>query len=234
MGNIQAQIAIMNLSASVTDQEVQTVMQALQLQISRDLAKVWNVQANLYFVPSGQQPLTTKDWILQVLDKQDPNVAGRHTVTDAGYPLMRVFNLDDQAQGLNWTVTASHELLNALVNPFLYTTVSGIQLGTQTKVERLYLMDVCGPVQADSQGYGITVGTTLVTVSDFVTPSWFAAENLSHSAYDFMQTIVQPFTAAAGGYYFYKDQLGVPWSVWFVAPQQVKGARDYRVRELTR
>ena len=74
-------IAVINASTVLTDAQVQPAVSALQIQVHRDFAPVWGVDADLTFVPSGSQPAPGM-WWLSILDTSDQAGAlGYHDVT---------------------------------------------------------------------------------------------------------------------------------------------------------
>jgi hypothetical protein len=95
---------------------------AVQIQVHRDFAQVWKIDANLGFVPTGQKAPTDSWWVV-VLDYSDLGGAlGYHDLTSAGLPMGKVFAATDKANGLSWTVTLSHEILEMLVDPNINRT----------------------------------------------------------------------------------------------------------------
>ena len=49
-------VAVLNASVELTDEEVQSAVAAVQVQVQRDFAPVWCVDAQLTFVGHGQTP----------------------------------------------------------------------------------------------------------------------------------------------------------------------------------
>ena len=66
----QIKISIKNDSSRLADAQVSAVVPALQTQVSQDFAPPWGVDADLDFVPKGQQP-PAGHWWLVVLDNSD-------------------------------------------------------------------------------------------------------------------------------------------------------------------
>src|SRR5277367_628327 len=114
-------ISVVNESTLVADAEVQAWVPALQIQVSRDFAPIWGIDALVQFVtPAAKaQPadwlmeaLKPINWVLGVFDNADQAGAlGYHDLTPAGMPIGKVFAGTDQQYNSSWTVTASHELL---------------------------------------------------------------------------------------------------------------------------
>jgi hypothetical protein len=192
MANIR--IAVINASTVLTDDQVQAAVPALQTQVHRDFASAWGIDADLSFVPSGASP-DPGLWWLTVLDNSDQAGAlGYHDVTDQGLPLGKVFAGTDLQYGDQWTVTASHELLEMLADPEINLTVF-VQPSQQAGT--LYAYEVCDACEADQLGYDI--GGTLV--SDFVYPAWFEPSRQPGSAqFDYANQIQAPLQLLPGGY----------------------------------
>lgn len=188
------QVAVINESTVLTGNQVSAAVPALQSQVHDHFAPAWGIDADLTFVPSGSQP-AAGSWWLVILDNSDQAGAlGYHDVTSEGLPLGKVFAGSDLQYGYEWTVTASHELLEMLADPEINLTVF-----VQSAVDKgiLYAYEVCDACEADQFGYQI--GGTLV--SDFVLPSWFESFRAPGSAqFDYASQIGQPFELLAGGY----------------------------------
>ncbi len=192
MANIQ--VAVINESTVLTDAQLQAVIPALQTQVSRDFAPVWGIDAELIFVPHGSQPPAHAWWLI-ILDNSDlASALGYHDLTDQGLPLGKVFAGSDIKMGYQWTVTASHELLELLADP--YTSLAAfIQPDANTGI--LYAYEVADACEADNLGYSING----VLVSDFVFPTWFESFRQPGSVqFDFCNHIQKPFQLLPGGY----------------------------------
>ena len=187
-------VAIINASTLLRDSDVAAAVPALQRQVTEHLAVVWGIDATLYFVPQGASP-PAGTWWLSVLDNSDQaGMLGYHDLTTEGLPIGKVFAGSDLMKGLNWTVTASHELLEMLIDPDINRAVF-VQDGTGGG--RLFACEICDPCEADQHGYLIDG----ILVSDFVFPSWFQSFRKPGSTqFDVLQRITQPFELIAGGY----------------------------------
>jgi hypothetical protein len=188
------QVSVINQSTVLTDDQVSPVVAALQKQVTNDFRPPWGVDAELTFVPTGAQP-TPNSWWLTILDDSDQaNALGYHDLTTDGQPIGKVFAGTDLKIGTEWSVTASHELLEMLADPNINLTVF-VQNANTTG--RLYAYEVCDACEADNLGYQIDN----VTVSDFVFPSWFESFRAQNSTqFDQTRNINAPLTLLAGGY----------------------------------
>lgn len=187
-------VAIINASTVLRDDDVAAVVPALQKQVSEHLSAVWGIDATLNFVQQGASP-PAGTWWLTILDNSDQaGSLGYHDLTNEGLPLGRVFAGSDMVNGNNWTVTASHELLEMLIDPDINRAVF---IQDETGAGKLYAYEICDLCESDQYGYQIDE----VLVSDFLFPSWFESFRTPGSAqFDVMQHITQPFELLAGGY----------------------------------
>lgn len=188
-------IAILNESTVLSDAQVQPVVAALQKQVTNDFCPAWGLTPpTLHFVPKAQiAPLGA--WQLVVLNSSDQAGAlGYHDVTPEDLPLGKVFAGDDLKDGVSWSVTMSHELLEMLGDP-LIDLAAVVQ--TAQKSGRIYAYEACDACEDDSLGYLIDG----IKVSDFVLPSWFVPG--SPAPYDHMKKIAKPLQILPGGYIGY-------------------------------
>lgn len=190
---IKPTIAFLNVSTVVTADELTAAVAALQIQVSRDFAPLYGIDAFLTIVTRDK--LIPGAWQIVVSDDSDmADALGYHELTQDGQPQGKVFAKSDKDNGLSWTVTASHELLEMMADPWACLCA----WGTDGKV-RAY--EVCDAVEADEFGYDIPVivpsGDSKVKVSDFVTPAWFDS---SPGPYSFRNNPTTPLQLLPGGY----------------------------------
>jgi hypothetical protein len=103
-------IAFINQSTVMTDAQVTPIVNALQIQTSRDFAPVWGVDAALIQVLKGQ-PAPKGAWQMILLDNADQAGAlGYHETSSEGLPLGKCFIKTDLDNGALPSVTISHEL----------------------------------------------------------------------------------------------------------------------------
>src|SRR5258708_24239792 len=121
MANIR--IAVINASTVLTDDQVQAAVPALQTQVHRDFAPIWGIDADVSFVPSGSNPNPGLWWLTVLDDSDQAGALGYHDITDQGLPLGKGFAGTDLKYSKQWTVTASHELLEMLADPEINLTV---------------------------------------------------------------------------------------------------------------
>src|SRR5258708_14506224 len=134
-------VMVVNRSSLVADDELRVVADALQRQVSEHLAPVWGRSAALRFVPMGV-PIDLDGWILALVDDTDDGAGEPNggNVTVRGQPagsvrVRRGWDSDD------WTLAASHELLELLCDPH------GPRTGGQGRRPNgtLFALNVCDP-----------------------------------------------------------------------------------------
>ena len=191
---------------------------ALQRQVTRDFALVWDVSATLDAfrrledVPIGYWPM--------IIVPDVKGAAGIHLDKD-GQPFALIEMSD------SWSLTASHEMLEMLADPFGNRLVPGpsIKRG-HGRVE--YLVEVCDPSEAAEFGY--TVNDILV--SDFYTPRFFDPVPTSATRYSFTGAIERPRQVLRGGYLSWHEPTSDHWwqQIWFGARKEY---RDLGVFDVT-
>src|SRR5689334_13991758 len=188
------QISIINASTVLSDKDVHPVVQALQHQVTNDFRPAWGVDAELKFIPEGHVPPAGTWWLTLLDDSDQAGALGYHDITPDGLPLGKVFAGTDLKFGTQWSVTASHELLEMLGDPNINLTVF-VQNDQTTGT--LYAYEVADACEADQFAYSID--NTLV--SDFVFPSWFEGFRTTGSTqFDQTKQIQNPFQLLTGGY----------------------------------
>ncbi len=176
------QIALVRHDERVPMEEILAVAAALQTQATRDVAPAWGVQGiisafeKLEDVPPGYFPL------LLVEDVQGGH--GYH-VPGQGLPMAVV----QYTAGTAWSVLASHEMIEMLVDPAGNLTTP---VWTPDDGWRQYIVEVCDPCQ----DVFYLIGD--VAVSDFVTPDYYDPSTTRDVPYSFTGALRAPLTLTAG------------------------------------
>jgi hypothetical protein len=192
-----ARVDVVNASTSLSDKDARRGVAALATQVKRDFAPVWNVNAEIHFVPRGARARRGA-WQLVLLDQRNAD-EGYHELTREGMPLGKVFLREAMKTSAGWTTTASHELLELLVDP---GTILGAFVEDRTLGPRVYAYEVCDPVQDDRFAYEIGG----VLVSDFVYPAWFEPWQKRGSVrFDHAEKLRLPFQVPRGCYAMFYD-----------------------------
>ncbi len=185
-------VVIVNQSAHVEAAAVAAAAAALSRQVNEHFALPppigFGIGCRLRVASVGAPP-QPDEWVLLLTDKIDVSGAlGYHDVTPHGLPVMRVFPKLDIDEGLPWTPTASHELLETLADP-------NIAKCAQAPDGRMWAYEVADAVEADSY---LIDG---VPVSNFVTPLYFEPPaHLTDAQFDYLKLVKQPYEIRPGGY----------------------------------
>ena len=206
-------IQFLNLSSTLSQTDAQAIVKAIAIQVSRDFAPTWGINANLYLAPEGQKTPTPGYWTIGFFDNSDQAGAlGYHDLTADGLPLGKVFVATTLSAGDLVSVTASHECLEMLADPDINLTAEFDD--AQGNPAKFYAYEVCDACEDDSFGYDIAMGKGTVRVSDFVTPAYFEQFRATGStSFDLFGHITQPFQILSGGYMGVLDlaNLGQGW-----------------------
>lgn len=194
MTSMTVPLAVVNMSTVLDRDEVRKYVAAQQQQITKHFYPKWGIDARMS-MPSNLESTVKNAWVLMLLDDSDQaDAMGYHYETPEGMPLSKVFVRQELRKDLNWTITASHEALEMLANPWIDRTV--ITTGPSGRGARIWAYEVCDPVEAE--GYAYAVNST--AMSDFVYPDWFQPQTWGVGPWDHMHMCPGPLTLTPGGY----------------------------------
>jgi hypothetical protein len=191
------QVALVPEGVNVELAEIVRVAAALQKQVARDFTPIWDIPATvdgfarLEDVPLGYWP------VLVVRDVA--GAAGVHLDRN-GQPFALV------EAGDSWSLTASHEILEMLADPFGNRLVASASPDPeQGRVE--ILVEVCDPPEDAEFAYLVNG----VLVSDFYTPQYFDPVKRPEAIYDFTGAITAPREVLRGGYLSWHNPVDDHW-----------------------
>src|SRR6266446_3522812 len=198
-------LALVADTKKITPSQLTKVAAALQKQATRDFGHIWEIEVNvsgfakLEDVPSDYWPIIVRD------DIKTPGAAGVHEDKN-GQPFALVQFSDE------WSLTASHETLEMLGDPFGNRLVAG---GSPKKGQGRvnFLVEVCDP--SEDRQFAYTVNG--VTVSDFYTPHFFDPVDAPDVRYSYTGAITKPRMVLQGGYLSWVVPKTNEWFqvVWF-------------------
>jgi hypothetical protein len=190
-------VAVINTSTILSDKEARRGLSGIIAQVKKHFAPVWNVKPEIHFVGRGKRA-ERGTWQLVLLDERNAD-DGYHQLTRDGLPLGKVFLRQAMKTPSGWTTTASHELLELLVDP---GTILGSFVEHRSLGPRVYAYEICDPVQDDRFAYEIEG----VAVSDFVYPSWFEPWRARRSVrFDYAGKLSVPFEVPRDCYAMFYD-----------------------------
>jgi hypothetical protein len=179
-------IACFNKATVPLGADLGALIAAMQHFASGCVAPVWGTPATLVksidFLP--------KAWAMVFLDDADAaNALAYHELTPDGFPISKVFVRTIQQDKQSLSVSASHELVEMLVDPAINLYSTGPDSRT------LYAYESADPVEETwfkLDGFDMT---------NFVYPSYFEIFRKPRSTqFDYMKKVTQPYKMLAGGY----------------------------------
>ncbi len=195
-------IAILNQSTLVSNADAATMTEAVAAQVRLDAAPLWDrapAAVVLYTDPSAVPATAHGIAIVDTIQNQPQGVLGFHT-EDQGGKLWGVVaakpELDNGGKVTtgDWSVSSVlyHEVLEMFVDP-------NCNLWANDGKGSAYSFEVCDPVEAP------TYMVSGVSVSNFVTPSWFDPLAAATAQFDQLGQLHAAFSILKGGYVVYES-----------------------------
>lgn len=191
-------LALVNLSSrAITLDELSGVAAALQIQCDRDFTPLWGVTAVVVAFDSGEKIPSTY-WPLRLLDKPSGGL-GIH-LDNRHHPYAEIMATPD------WSVTASHEMVEMLADPYGDRFVSAPDIDPHSDHHRVnYLVEIADPCEM----YDYSING--VAVSDFVTPEYYNASADPGASMDHLARLKNPLDVPRGGYISWIDPEDGRW-----------------------
>jgi len=210
-------VALVPRDVDVPAAELALVSSAIQIQLLRDLGPSWGLQATCTAYPSLDDVPPGYVVVFVVADAKGQ--AGLHFRPE--HPNEPPFALVTYRSDGAWSVAASHEVIEILVDPAGQRLIEGINpLEPSQRVS--FLVEACDPCQDVSFGYQVDDNHP-VLVSDFCLPSFYG-QGTQLSPYTFGRNILSPLTVARGGYLSWRNSTAQWYQVRSLGgPSQVIG-----------
>jgi hypothetical protein len=196
------QVGLVDKTGKLDPQLLQETAAAISVQITRDLAPIWDIQATVQYLHSPNK-IPVGVWPVLLVAKLPPDEGGFH-LDKKNQPYAEVIGTPDDN---DWTIDASHEIVEMLVDPQgnrLQTSraiaISGDGVADTTG-EFDYLVEACDPCEDNSYAYSIAG----IAVSDFITPNFYDPVVTSGTRYSFGGNIKAPRQVLPGGYISFVD-----------------------------
>ena len=215
------QLALVPDGVNLKMSELTRVASALSKQVARDFAPIWNTNAtvdafaSLEDVPSDYWPM--------IVAADVKGAAGFHDDQD-GQPFALI------EFGSDWSLTASHECLEMLADPFgrrlraANVPPQAVKVGLPDRRVR-FLVEVCDPSEAGDFAYTVNG----VLVSDFYTPAFFDPIAVSSVRYSFTGSIKAPRTVLKNGYISWSDPVTRHWMQLRMFPDELSSKTPHVV-----
>src|SRR5882724_8040435 len=177
-------IACFNQARTPLGVNLDTLIAAMQEYIDKHVAPVWGTPARLLRTTGFRK----NAWAVVFLDNADqPGALAYHDLTPEGLPLSKVFVKTTIANGDLVSVSASHELVEMLVDP----AINMMTTGPNPKL--IYAYESADPVEQ------LTFEVSGIPMSDFVYPSYFEVFRKAGSVkFDHLDKVSKPFQILAG------------------------------------
>ena len=159
---------------------------AMQVYVDQHIAPVWVTPAKLI----KSTGFVKNSWAIVFLDDADqPGALALHELTPDGLPISKVFVRTTLKNGDLVSVSASHELVEMLVDP----AINMMTTGPEARV--FYAYESADPVEA------LTFDVNGIPMSDFVYPAYFEVFRKAGSVkFDHLSKVKRPFQILSGGY----------------------------------
>jgi hypothetical protein len=211
------QVGLIDKTGELDPELAQAVAAALNVQVTRDLPQFWSVQATVIALPKNKVPSGV--WPVLLVKQLPPGEGGFH-LDKHNQPYAEVIATPAND---GWTVAASHEVIEMLVDP------SGNRLQSSTQIQIKggniqdgngqfeYLVEACDPCEADDYSYTIQG----VAVSDFLTPHFYDLAVTPGTRYSFNGKLTAPRQILPGGYISWVNQETDAWQqLQYIDPSQ--------------
>ena len=179
-------IACFNRADTPLGVDFDALIAALQVYVDKHVAPVWGTPAKLIKTKGFRKGA----WALVFLDKADsPGSEAYHDLTPDGLPESKVFVKSTLRNKDLVSVSASHELVEMLVDPATNMMTTG------PHARSMYAYEGADPVEET------TFLVNGIAMSNFVYPAYFETFHKRRSVqFDHMKKVKEPFEILPGGY----------------------------------
>lgn len=214
-------ISLINHSTSLSDEEVQCVIRAINRQVKEDFEPYWSFGATLRLEGMIGKRADIKslsgmrgDAVLYLNDKTNiKDALGYHDKNNRGIPYGFIFLDLCKKLGESWTVTLSHETMELIADAQSNLLVQGPH-PDNPEHEVFHWFEMCDAVQSES--YKIDG----IEVSNFVLPSYFTPGEQAGARNDFLGRLdadrkgLASFGVKPGGYIGFYDPKKREHTTW--------------------
>ena len=196
------QVGLVDKTGKLDPALVENTAAALNIQVMRDLPQYWNVHATVRHLPNASK-IPPGVWPVFLVAKLPPGEGGVH-MDKKNQPYSLVIGTPDND---DWTIDASHETLEMLVDPYgnrlqssraIKVAGKGVE---DTNGEFEFLVEACDPCEGNQYAYSIQG----IAVSDFITPHFYDPVVTTGTRYSFGGNIKKPRQLLPGGYISFLD-----------------------------
>ncbi|HEY0522935.1 MAG TPA: hypothetical protein VGD08_06070 [Stellaceae bacterium] len=201
------QVALVAESQLINASDLTKVSAALQKQATRDLVQFWGIKATVDAFPRLED-VPVGYWPIVIMDNIGQDAEGIHL--DKNNQPFALVTAREQVDA--WSLTASHEMIEMLVDPFgMRLTTSDSPKADQGRAQ--FLVEPCDPSEAAEFAYTANG----ILVSDFYSVRYFDPVAAPGVRYSFTGAIREPRQVLRGGYLSWLDIASDTWwqEIWF-------------------
>lgn len=179
-------IACFNKATTPLGVDFGALVAAMQAFVDQHVAPVWGAPAKLV----KSKGFVKNAWAMVFLDDADqPGALAYHDLTPDGLPISKVFVRTTLQNHDLVSVSASHELVEMLVDPAINMMTTG------PDPKAVYAYESADPVEA------LSFKVNGIPMTDFVYPAYFEAFHKTGSVqFDRLKKVSKPFQILTGGY----------------------------------
>lgn len=179
-------IACFNRATTPLGVDFAALVAAMQVYVDQYVAPVWGTPAKLV----KSKGYIKNAWAVVFLDDADqPGALAYHDLTPDGLPQSKVFVRTTLQNHDKVSVSASHELVEMLVDPAINLMTTG------PDPKATYAYESADPVEA------LSFPVNGIAMSDFVYPAYFEGFHKPGSVrFDHLRKVNKPFQILSGGY----------------------------------
>jgi hypothetical protein len=179
-------IACFNNATTPLGVDLDALIVAMQAFVDEHVVPVWGTPAKLI----RSDGFVKGAWAMVFLDDADqPGALAYHDLTPDGLPEAKVFVKTTLANNDLVSVSASHELVEMLVDP----AINLLTTGPDPNV--IYAYESADPVEE------LSFPVNDISMTDFAYPAYFEAFHTPGSTqFDYLKKVTKPFQILSGGY----------------------------------
>ncbi|HWG19624.1 MAG TPA: hypothetical protein VG225_03775 [Terracidiphilus sp.] len=219
------EVGLVDKTGKISPILLHAAARALHIQVTRDLPRFWPVHAAVSYLPDAAS-IPAGIWPVFLVDKLPAGEGGSH-LDRHNQPYAKVIATPDSPE---WTIDASHEILEMLVDPY----GNRMQTGPSLKLVKgkpvdghsqyAYLVEACDPCQGDLHAYPIHG----IAVSDFITPHYYDPIATPGARYSFTGAVKHPRQVLPGGYLSWVNHRNNRWQqLLWLDPKKPPLLHDY-------
>jgi len=202
------QVGLVDTTGQIDVDLVHSAALALNLQVTRDLPQFWPMTATVMYLPNANK-VPAGVWPVQLVKTLPPEEGGVHSDKHK-QPYSQVIATPSDS---TWTIDASHEILEMLVDPWgnrMQSSVAIEVVGNKIQDgagQFEYLVEACDPCEDNSYAYTING----IAVSDFITPHFYDPVTTTGTRYSFTGAVKAPRQILPGGYISWVNTVQDEW-----------------------